>query len=186
MGILDGIADQDTMQRAMEQVAPRIDALMKSDRLSPKMRSLLELLGEGLSVGDIIGIEKQHRDAMVVQAGTMMQAGETEKAKEVLEMLSILEPLDERPAYMLGVIALQEERYAVAARLFVHFLALDATNPDGHLRLGECLLSAGELDNAEEAFGTAVALARKTPGGAERVAYGEAMIQSIAARRSAA
>ena len=52
-----------------------------------------------------------------------------------------------------------QDAWPTAGKLYVHFLALDATNPDGYLRLGECFLAAREIEEARTCFENARRLA---------------------------
>ena len=51
-----------------------------------------------------------------------------------------------------------------AAQMYLQFLGLDATNPMGYLRLGECLLAAKEFSEAQAAFLTAKEFAEEGKG----------------------
>jgi tetratricopeptide (TPR) repeat protein len=160
MSILDGIPTEADLMRATERVAPLLDKLMVDAKLSERDASILELMKEGLSLGDIVGITKDQRGALLVQAGRFIQVGDIGKARDVLFKLYQFEPLDERTIYALATTYQLEGNFALAAKLYVFFLALDATNPEGHLRLGECFLAAKEYENAEDSFIIARELAK--------------------------
>jgi tetratricopeptide (TPR) repeat protein len=130
---------------------------------------------EGLSLGDVIGIKKEHRDALLARAHGLVVAGEIDKARDVLIMLYQFEPLDERSSYALAATYQLQGDFATAGKLYVIFIALDATNPEGHLRLAECFLGAGEFKNAIDTFDMARELA-KDAGDAASVEYADKMI----------
>ena len=118
----------------------------------PAAAKAFELMREGLSLADIIGITKQQRDALLAQGGRLLQLGEIGKARDVFLQLYRLEYTDERAIYGLATTYQLEGDFATAAKLYVMFMAYDATNPEGHLRLAECLLGAKEYEKAEAFF----------------------------------
>jgi tetratricopeptide (TPR) repeat protein len=69
----------------------------------------------------------------------------------------------------MGVIAQQKGDHVAALDHLTSFLALDATNADGYLRLGETLAALGRRRDAREAFEIALAEARKGNGDAPAV-----------------
>lgn len=161
MSILDGmISNQADLDAALVKAAPMAAEMFSKLQLNERTRSAIDLMNEGLSLGDIVGIKKDHRDALLVTAGRLMQAGDLAKAKDTLMMLHIIEPLDERSLYMLAAVSQLQGDFATAAKLYIQFLALDATNPEGYLRLGECLLGAQEFKEARDTFETAREMAR--------------------------
>ncbi len=184
MSILDDLDPRAFEERAIA-AAKAFGVVADSPNVSPKMRSILDHLKDGLSLADIIGLKKEHRDAFLVQAGTMIQAGDLDGAKDMLTQLVTLEPLDERPVYLLGFIAQQKGAFDVAAKLYAYFLGYDATNPDGYLRLGECLLGAGELDNAEGTFQSALHFGQKQ-NRADCIAHANKMLDVVKMRRNRA
>lgn len=183
MGLLDGLGDGPSLEFRKEFAIAQFARLMNSENLSPKIKSILQAMDEGLSLGDVLGIKKQHRDALIAQGGALMQAGDFSQAQDLLGMVAMMEPLDERAPYLLGIISQQTGDLGGAVRLYVHFLALDATNADGYLRLGECLLTAGEMDEAEGAFTTGLKFARQA-GQADRAAHAELMLETVKSRRA--
>jgi tetratricopeptide (TPR) repeat protein len=183
MSILDGMPTQDDFQRVAEQLAPKMAELLDSDKLSPKMKSIYEAMGEGISLGTILGLKKEHRDALLHQALNLMRAGENAKAREFLEICQLLDPVDQRPSYALGIILQQSGDFATAAKLFTMFLAMDATNPDGYLRLGECFFGAAEYDNAQDCFETAKSLTLKGHAKADRAELADKMLELVTMKR---
>jgi Flp pilus assembly protein TadD len=186
MSILDGMIS--TKQEMDEFV--RMTSIIAEDtleRMQPTERtqSILDLMKEGLTLGDILGLKKPHRDALLTQGLQFIQLGELEKGREVLERMYQLDPFDERSLYGLATSYQLEGDFSRAGKLYVQFLALDATNPDGHARLGECFLGAGELENAESCFKTAKRLAAGGEGRPGVEAEADAMLSVVAERRAA-
>ncbi|MNL48429.1 hypothetical protein D3C87_1712880 [compost metagenome] len=73
-----------------------------------------------------------------------------------------------------------------AAYFYLNFLALDATNPEGYLRLGECLMSAGELEEARASIQTALEFAREGKGRPGNAAQAENLLAIMGAAEPAA
>lgn len=186
MSILDGMPNNEAeLKAAMEFAAPILDKTMAELKFPERAASVMELLKEGLSLGDIMGLKKEHRDALLVQAGRLLKAGEIAKARDALIVLYQLEPLDERTIYMLATTYQIEGDLTAAGKLYVVFLALDATNPEGHLRLGECFLSAKEFENAEQSFSMAKTFA-KSAGDAQCAAHADKMLEIARGLRKSA
>lgn len=185
MAILDGMPrNQAELRAALEFAAPILDKTVSELNLPERVQSILELMQEGLSLADIYGITKQQRDALLAQAGRFIQLGELGKARDTLTVLYQLEPLDERASYALATTYQLQGDFATAGKLYVQFLALDATNPEGHARLGECFLGAKEYDDAESSFSIAQNFA-KSAGDAACAAYAAKMLEHTRARRAA-
>jgi uncharacterized protein HemY len=162
MSILDGMPSNEAqLKGAVEFANPIIEQAIAKLNLTERQQSAGELMKEGLSIADIMGISKQHRDAMLVQGIRLLQAGDVGKARDALTTLYQMEPLDERVIYALANTYQVEGDFAAAGKLYVTFLALDATNPEGYLRLGECFLGAKEYGNATDTFEIALNTARR-------------------------
>lgn len=163
MSILDGpFKDRETMQGAAE-FAQRMtqEALPELDEQS---RHLLEVTSDGTTLATALGITKEQRAALLDMGCRLIQLGQLDKATDVLLRLNQLDPYDERVNYSLGVICQARGELHKAAQMYLQFLALDATNPMGYLRLGECLLAAKEYDEAYSAFDTAKEFAQEGKG----------------------
>ena len=69
--------------------------------------------------------------------------------------------------------------YSVAAKMFVQFLALDATNPEGFLRLGECFYAAKELKDAKGCFEIALGECERGKGTPATLAHAKKMLAMV-------
>lgn len=182
MSILDGMP---TSEADMKEVVARSSTIVENvlglAKMSPRAQSIIAAMKEGLSLADIAKISKDERDALLVQGIRQMQSGDVAGAQNSLTMLHYLEPLDERVIYVLATTYQAQENYAAAGKLYVTFIALDATNPDGYLRLGECFLANREFDRARACFevgkGEAQSAAR-----ADLVAHADRMLALIGDR----
>jgi tetratricopeptide (TPR) repeat protein len=153
MSLIDGMPrSQAELQNMLESAAPMFAQVLDAAGLSPKAKSILDLMAQGLSLADICDITSEERDAMFVRGCRLIQAGDIEKGRGWLTFLHQLEPMDARVIYAIALTYQTEGNIRAAAQCYVHFIARDATNPEGHLRLGECFLSAREYDHAIEHF----------------------------------
>jgi len=165
MSILDGpFRDREHMQATLSMAGTAKARLLPLLELTEDQRRLLDVEAEGRSRADMLGITKEQRDALLNVGCRFLQTGELQKAREVLSGLYQLEPLDERPLYALGATYQMEGNLPLAAHFYIQFLGLNATNPEGYLRLGECLMAAGEIDEARSAFTSAKTFAESGKG----------------------
>jgi tetratricopeptide (TPR) repeat protein len=145
----------------------------------------LNLLQEGLSPSEIFDIPKRHLEALYSYAIQFMANGELQKARDLFTALCQWDYMDERYIYGLATTYQVAGEVKQAAQLYLQFLALDATNAEGYLRLGECLLMASELDEALSAFETAQGEAERGNGNQEAFDYAGRMIADVSARIAA-
>ncbi len=132
--------------------------------LDETSRNLIEATKDGSTLGDVLGITKEQKAALLDLGCRLLQVGDTDKAVDVLMRLIQLDPLQERAFYALGVASQTRGELNKAAQMYLQFIALDATNPMGYLRLGECLLAAKEYSEAQAAFLTAKEFAEEGKG----------------------
>jgi len=176
MSILDSLPSEAEMRRAIEVMAPRIEQLFAGMDLSPKQRSIVELLKKGYSLADIHGFTQDERDAMFARGCQLVQAGEIDKGRDWLMFVNRLDPRDARVVYVIAVTYQTQGNFSLAAKLYVYFIALDASNPEGYLRLGECLLSAQEYAAAVDCFRFAKDQCARGKGNAAAAEHAERML----------
>jgi len=157
MSILDfEFEDTDAFRKDIENALPLMETAIDALGLSNDV--LGQALREGISPHIALGLSDDHLDAIFTIGLNAMQAGETAKAQIVFQKLVTLKSIDERFWYALGTTLQIQERVADAARAYVIALGLKATDVEGYLRLGECLLAAKEPPKALECFQLALAL----------------------------
>ncbi|MBC8130164.1 MAG: hypothetical protein H7Y08_07555 [Rhizobiaceae bacterium] len=163
MSILNSAyTDKALMEGAMVYAAEKVTEMLPN--LDEKSRRLIELTADGTTLGDALGITKAQKQALLDTGCRLIQVGELEKATDILLRLNQLDPLDERSLYALGTICQLRGELEKAAALYIQFLAQDATNPLGYLRLGECLMAAREYDDAYGALHAARVFAAEGKG----------------------
>lgn len=175
MSILDqAISDMKAAQdsagfaeRVIGHMLPELDA---------DVRALIEASRGGLASGDIVGVTRDQKEALLDLGCRLAQLERLDDAAAVLLRLVQLDPLEERALYALGVVCQLRGEPEKAVRLHLQFLALDATNPLGYLRLGECLLAAGDHPQAHDAFLAAKAMAEGDPAHAGALAEARARL----------
>jgi tetratricopeptide (TPR) repeat protein len=186
MSILDGMPrSQAELQEFLELAIPLTQKLFDAMDLPPEAKSILDLMGKGLSLADIYGLTREERDAMFVRGCQFVQAGDIEKARDWFMFLHQLDPLDARVIYAIAAIYQTRGDVSRAAKLYVHFIALNATNPEGHLRLAECFLSAREYELAVEHFRIAGVLCERGYGNAAAAELAAKMLAHANERRAA-
>lgn len=132
--------------------------------LDERSRELIEATKDGTTLGTVLGITKEQKAALLDLGCRLLQVGQTDKAVDVLMRLNQYDPYEERAYYALGVACQTRGELSKAAQMYLQFLGLDATNPMGYLRLGECLLAAKEFSEAQAAFLTAKEFAEEGKG----------------------
>jgi tetratricopeptide (TPR) repeat protein len=186
MSIVDGmprsLAD---LQRRLELTAPATQQLFDALDSLPEAKGILEQMGKGLPLADIYGLTQEERDAMFVRGCQLVQAGEIAKGRDWFVFLHQLDPLDARVIYAIAAIHQTQGDFSRAAKLYVHFIALDATNPQGHLRIAECFLSAREYDLAIEHFRIAKVMCDRGHGNAAAAELAARMLAHANERRAA-
>lgn len=163
MSILEGpFSNKQALQDAAVFANDVIAGTLPS--LDEASRNLIEATKDGSTLGEVLGITKEQKAALLDLGCRLLQVGETDKAVDVLMRLIQLDPLEERAFYALGVACQTRGELSKAAQMYLQFLGLDATNPMGYLRLGECLLAAKEFSEAQAAFLTAKEFAEEGKG----------------------
>ena len=186
MSIVDGMPrSQAELRKLLELTAPVIQKVIDALDLPPEAKAVLEQVQKGHPLADIYGLTQQERDAMFVRGCQLLQAGEVEKARDWFIFLHQLDPLDERLIYAIATIFQTQGDFRRAAKLYVHFIAFDATNPEGHLRLAECFLSAREYDLAIEHFRIAKTMCDRGYGNAAAAELAIKMLAHANERRAA-
>lgn len=176
MSILKGLFPGDNPKEAVafsNQVME--DALAEAD-LDERTRSIVENMQKGLTLGAAMGLSPEHIEAILTRGKQFVEAERFEAARDVLLRVVQLDPLEARAPYLMGVTYQMEGDLAKAAHFYMHFLALDATNSNGYMRLGECLMAAGETQNARDALRSARVFALEGKGQPENAAQAERLL----------
>ncbi|MCP8939514.1 tetratricopeptide repeat protein [Alsobacter sp. SYSU M60028] len=188
MSILDKAAgppvSKDELVKALTAMGPTFQSLLDSDVFDARTKSIIELLGKGLSLADIFEIPADQRHRLLAKGAGMAAAGDLAGAAKIIELVTMLEPLDEKALLALGTILSLQGRYEQAVGALLRCLALDALNAEAYLRLGECLMKAGEADKAAEAF-TLAGIHASGPSG-EATAARAAELARLCARSATA
>jgi tetratricopeptide (TPR) repeat protein len=158
MSILDGMFSKDAADCANLLLKPVSDIVAANMSLTSQQKKALEAVEKGVPLAAVLNIDRKQRDAMFIRGCDLFKAGQFEPARDLLTLLLALQPTDARVIYALALTYQVVGEIEAAAKLLIFFIALDATNPDGHLRLGECLLAAKEYEEAGACFRTAARL----------------------------
>lgn len=187
--ILDGMpTTEEDMQKAFEFAGNAYEHFLENSEFGQQLKDshVLKLMREeGLTLAEAIDMPKEQLEAVYALGHQQLVAGDSKKAQDTFMQLIQFDPMDERYIYCFGVACQMNGKYAEAAKVFVQFLARDATNPEGYLRLGECFMHSGELENAREVFDLAGALAEGKPQHADVLPYVQTMLSNIDAQMAA-
>jgi len=105
MSILDGLPQSEAeVEKALALAAPVVERIFESMDLSPRQRSILELLKKGHSLADIYDLTQDERDAMFTRGCQLVQAGEFEKGRDWLMFVHQLNPRDARVVYVIALL----------------------------------------------------------------------------------
>lgn len=155
-------------EKLLVQVAQYLEVFLNQAGL--KENRIVQGLMAGNTPAQTLGLTRDELEALYAAGFTAMTTGDLQRAQDLFTHLALLDPLEARHRYCLGVIAQQKGDHAAALDHLTNFLALDATNADGYLRLGETLAALGRRQDAREAFEIALAEAQKGNGDAIAVA----------------
>ncbi|WP_062012792.1 tetratricopeptide repeat protein [Aureimonas sp. AU4] len=180
MSILDGLfPGQDDPKDFVARASNMVADLMDGVEMDERTKGIADLMGQGLTLRNALGLSTEHMTALLTQGSQLLAAGRHQPARDLALQVMHLDPLEARAPYLMGVSFQTEGDIAKAAHFYLQFLALDATNPDGYLRLGECCMAAGEVDNARDALGAARAFARQGKGRAEAADQAERLLATL-------
>lgn len=177
MSILDGLPKSEAeWKRAIEIATPLYEYIEKNFEFTPEQRKVWQLTNEGIPLADILGITKEEREAVLAHACKLIKKGQYEEARNLLLQLVKLYPYDARVVYTTGITLQLEGNAAAAGKVFVQAIAMDATNPEGYLRLGECFLVEREYQNAAAMFEGAEDLCERGYGSEKIHEYSKKML----------
>jgi tetratricopeptide (TPR) repeat protein len=177
MSIIDSpYGSQAEFLAALEVAKPLVEVGLARRNLTPVQRRIIELMREGFSFADIFNISEAERDGVLAVARQLLTVGDFARARAVLFTLLEIEPGDSRVLYALAGCYQGEGKLAAAAQLYTYFLARDATNPQGYLRLGECFYAAKEFVNARDSFRIALIEAERADGSLRTKDYARRMM----------
>jgi tetratricopeptide (TPR) repeat protein len=159
-----------------------IDTVMRE--LGLQDNAIYGAIRSGATPAAALGLDKKHIEALYEKGYDLLQVGDTARARAVLTTLMTLDPSEERGVYALAASYQMEGQFETAAQMYANYITMDATNPDGYLRLGECLMAVGELDNAEGCFDLAREEARRGNGSSGAAAAADQRLAEVRALKS--
>jgi type III secretion system low calcium response chaperone LcrH/SycD len=141
----------------------------------PKLLAVLD----GQTIAQAKGLSRADLEVIYAYGFGFLTNRNPQKAEAVFAHLCLIDPLEAKNHYCLGVAHQMQQRWEMAIDDFGRFCALDATNPEGYLRIGECLVAQGERDEAREVFDVALKEARKGHGPKNAVEQAELALASL-------
>lgn len=155
-------------EKVLMQVAQSLETFLTVSGL--KDNRVVQGLMAGSTPAQTLGLTRADLDALYAAGFAAMVAGDLQRAEDIYTHLILFDPLEAKHRYCMGVIAQAKGDHTAALDHLTNFLALDATNADGYLRLGETMLALGRRRDARESFEIALAEALKGNGDAHAVA----------------
>jgi tetratricopeptide (TPR) repeat protein len=183
MSIIEGLPQsEDEWREAMNFAGPLIEQIEAAMEMTPPQKKNLQQVKAGVPLSVLWGITKEEREAALAQGCRLVAQRKFKAARAILLPLFMLHPYDARVPYTAAVSLQLEGDVSAAAKLLVQAIALDATNPEGYLRLGECFLTAKEYENAADAFESANDLCERNYGSPKTAHYARKMLDHVLAR----
>jgi tetratricopeptide (TPR) repeat protein len=186
MSILDDLPDKDAIEAAERMVKPILQVALDRLDLTPRQRHVVECVRKGIPLAGALGITRVERDAMLLRAGQLLSAGRFADARGVLFILLTLQPTDPRVVFTLAAACQLQGDIPAAGRLFLFYISLRATDPQGYLRLVECLMGARDYEEAAQFARAAERLCASGYGSEETACEARRLSEAIAEARSRA
>lgn len=183
MSILDpAFSSSEEILAELEAAEPLIEQMLKKAGLDQNNR--VKLLRAGYSPKDILAVTDDEMEALFEHACEALCVGNLQVAKNMFTMLRHLDSLDGRFPYALGSLLQLQKQYSAAGKMYINALALNAKHVDAYVRLGECMVLAGEADEAIGPLEMAICLAGNGDGDSKIQA--RALLAKIADRSACA
>lgn len=165
------------LQKSLEE-GLRLGLKILADVGLDKDPALLAVL-DGQTIAQAKGLTRDDLEVLYAYGFAFLANRDAERAEEVFLHLCLIDPLQSKNHYCLGVVRQMQERWDMAIDDFARFCALDATNPEGYLRIGECLTAQGDRTQARQMFDVALREAKKGRGPKNAVAQAELALASL-------
>lgn len=140
--------------------------------------ALLAVL-DGQTIAQVKGLTRADLEVLYAYGFSMIAGGDADRAEPFFMHLCFIDPLIAKNHYCLGIVRQMKQQWDTAIDDFARFCALDATNPEGYLRIGECLTAKGDKAEARRVFDVALREARKGHGPKNAVEQAERALASL-------
>ena len=182
MSILDlGITSPADLERQLGIAAPIINEILNDTGLAEN--NFIKLAQAGYSAKEIFEVTDEEMETLFRFGCQSLEAGDLEKARDVFTKLCQLDGLDSRFPFALGGALQLQGSFALAAKMYLLALALDAMRVDAYVRVGECLIAAGEDSEAREVLEIAMSMSGDDDDAVKKQAA--ALLKIISARATA-
>ena len=139
----------------------------------------LQAVADGQTIAQARGLTRDDLEVVYTVGFQLMTAGDLSRAEDTFITLAMIDQLEAKNHYCLGVSRQLQEKWLPAFDDFIRFLALDATNPEGYLRAGECKAALGERDEAHAYFELALAEAEAGNGPQDATEQAERALSAL-------
>lgn len=113
-------------------------------------------LFQGHSLGDVLCLKKSHEESIYGAGYRLYESGNIRDSVKVFRFLGLLDPLNKKYLFALGVCEKALGQYRAAIDLFSLSALLDINDQRSFFQIGQCYLSLKELDKAHSAFRTVI------------------------------
>lgn len=182
MDSMDKIFKGQDPEKVMPIIATMLGDVLKAADLEDDR--IVEGFMAGNTAAQTIGLSREELEILYAAGFNFLNQGDLKKAQDTFVTLTMIDPLEAKNHYCLGLSYQLQGNQKLAADMYINFLALDATNPDGYLRYGECLMALGEKAEARDAFEIALAEAEKGNGGPGSKAEAQAKLAILTGETS--
>lgn len=149
---------QEAIKRGLETASVILKDLDMDD--NPIFKEMLD----GQTMAQAMGLNRDDLEVIYTLGFNLMVSGKLDQAEDTFITLCMMDMLEAKNHYCLGVTRQLKQNWKMAYDDFVRFLSLDATNPEGYLRAGECMMALGDRDEARDLFELALAEAQAGNG----------------------
>lgn len=139
-----------------------------------------KLLQAGYSGKEIFSLTDSEMEALFQSGYQAFGTGDLTGARAVFTRLAQLDQFDARFPFALGATLQLQGELSKAAKCYLLAISLNPIWPEAFVRLGECLILAGELDYARDALEEAIEQASEHESGASVQAEAKALLAEIA------
>lgn len=171
------LPEPEQVLKVLETMSPVLETEL--EKLGVTDRKVIKKMAKGYTAAQAMGIGQEQLDAFFELARRYMATAQFEKARYLYLYLAQIDPLEARNFYGLAMSYQVIGNYKLAARIYLIFLGMDATNSQGYLRLGECLIAAKEFNEANEAFEMAIKLFKDPVKDYQGIQYAQSMKRRV-------
>lgn len=133
---------QTQTDQSNQEVPPEFEALVSE--------MVDSIINKGITVGDLHGFTEQEYEAVYSLGYNQYKQGKFAEATRYFQFLTFYNHYEPRYSKALGASLQMQERYTDAINAYTMAIIMDAMDPEPMLRMAECLIALGNVDDAQE------------------------------------